>query len=149
MFQNNPGRNGILAGLAVILASWAYGWIGLVVSVALVVFWGVLQFNKASRLMRDVAHRPRGKVASVVKMQAQLAHGMSMDQVIRITQSLGEPVNDRGDWRWVDDAGNEIMVIVRRDVVVRWFATYAIDNVLSQMHGIEDLLEESRLNAQR
>ena len=149
MFQTNPGRNGILAGLAVIAATWAYGWPGLVVSVSLLVFWGVLQFNRASSLMRDIAHRPRGKVASVVKMQAQLAHGMSMAQLLRITHSLGEPVNDRGDWRWEDEAGNEIVVIVRRDVVGRWYATYAIDNMLSQMHGLDDLLDEDGLRSAR
>ncbi len=139
MFQTKAGWNGLLAGVAVIAAAIAYGWIGLLASVALVVFWGVLRFNRASRLMRDIAHRPRGKVSSVVKMQAQLNQGMSMDDVLRITHSLGEPASDHGDWRWSDEAGNEIVVVVRRDVVVRWHATYAIDNQLSQLHGLDDI----------
>jgi hypothetical protein len=138
IFQSSPAQNGFFAGAAIIIGLWMYGWRGLVIAATLIAFWGILQFNRATRLLRDIAERPKGQVESVVKMQARLAHGMSLDQVLVVTKCLGEALNERGDWRWEDNAGNEIVVSLRRGVVVRWQATYAIDNILSQQFMTDD-----------
>lgn len=87
-------------------------------------FWSILQFNRASRQLRNVADRPKGMVDSVVTLQSKLAYGMHMADVLAISSSLGQRVNERGnDWLWRDSYGNQIVVTFRRGSVERWNAT--------------------------
>ena len=116
--------NGLLAGGALLAGWWSMGWFGLVLAVTVIAFWMILQFNRASRQLRNVADRPKGMVDSVVLMQSRLAHGMSMGDVLQITQSLGLRVEDtNGDWMWRDSYGNQIVVTFRRGGVERWNAS--------------------------
>lgn len=112
--------NGLLAGSAVMVATWQYGWKGLALGVTMVAFWGVLQFNRATRVLQQVAQRPKGQVDSVLMAQARLAPGMDMAEVLAVTGSLGERFNARDEWRWQDAGGDVLVVVFRRDVVVRW-----------------------------
>jgi hypothetical protein len=116
--------NGALAGTA-LFAGWGMlGWPGLVLAVTVIAFWMVLQFNRATRQMRNVADRPKGMVDSVITLQAKLGHGMTMEQVLEISQSLGQRLNDSGsEWMWRDSYGNQIIVTFRRGGVVRWHAS--------------------------
>lgn len=116
--------NGALAGTA-LFAGWGMlGWPGLVLAVTVIAFWMVLQFNRATRQMRNVADRPKGMVDSVITLQAKLGHGMTMEQVLEISQSLGQRLNDTGsEWMWRDSYGNQIIVTFRRGGVVRWHAS--------------------------
>jgi hypothetical protein len=116
--------NGALAGTA-LFAGWGMlGWPGLVLAITVIAFWMVLQFNRATRQMRNVAGRPKGMVDSVITLQAKLGHGMTMEQVLEISQSLGQRLDDSGsDWMWRDSYGNQIIVTFRRGGVVRWHAS--------------------------
>lgn len=116
--------NGALAGTA-LFAGWGMlGWPGLVLAITVIAFWMVLQFNRATRQMRNVADRPKGMVDSVITLQAKLGHGMTMEQVLEISQSLGQRLNDSGsEWMWRDSYGNQIIVTFRRGGVVRWHAS--------------------------
>jgi hypothetical protein len=91
-----------------------------VVSVTIIAFWMVLQFNQATRVLRQAASQPKGQIDSIVRVQSRLAHGMTMAEVLRITGSLGVPTERRDEWLWRDAAGHEIAVTLRRNVVVRW-----------------------------
>ena len=116
--------NGALAGTA-LFAGWGMlGWPGLVLAVTVIAFWMVLQFNRATRQMRNVADRPKGMVDSVITLQAKLGHGMTMEQVLEISQSLGQRLDDiGGEWMGRDSDGNHIFGPCRRVGVVRWHAS--------------------------
>jgi hypothetical protein len=117
----------LLAGAALILAWWNYGWRGLLLGLTLLVFWLLLQFTRAARLLRAAGERPLGQVDSVAMVQAQLSHGMQMAELIGITGSLGRKVGPLDDWQWSDSYGNDLVVSLRRGVVVRWAVARAPD----------------------
>jgi hypothetical protein len=109
---------------ALLAGWWAFRWAGLVLAITVLTFWSVLQFNRASRQLRNVADRPKGMVDSVVTLQSKLAYGMTMPEVLAISNSLGQRMNERNnDWLWRDSYGNQIIVTLRRGSVERWSAT--------------------------
>jgi hypothetical protein len=112
--------NGLLAGCAVLVGWWTYGWRGLVLALTVIAFWLLLEFNRTMRLMQNAAKRPMGHIDSVVMMQSKMTHGLNMQEVIRLAGSLGLKYGDQDDWQWTDPAGHQIVVSFRRGVVVRW-----------------------------
>ena len=116
--------NAVLAASALLAGWWAFRWAGLALAITVMAFWSILQFNRASRQLRNVADRPKGMVDSVVTLQSKLAYGMNMAEVLAISSSLGQRMNERGnDWLWRDSYGNQIVVTFRRGSVERWSAT--------------------------
>lgn len=116
--------NTVLALSALLAGWWAWRWAGLVLAITVMAFWSILQFNRATRQLRNVADRPKGMVDSVVTLQSKLGHGMTMQEVLAISNSLGQRVSERGnDWLWRDSYGNQIVVTFRRGYVERWNAT--------------------------
>jgi hypothetical protein len=116
--------NVVLAATALLAGWWSFRWAGLALAITVMAFWSILQFNRASRQLRNVADRPKGMVDSVVTLQSKLAYGMHMPDVLAISNSLGQRVNERGnDWLWRDSYGNQIVVTFRRGSVERWSAT--------------------------
>jgi hypothetical protein len=122
-----PPMNALLAGAAVIVGWWAYGWQGLVLAFTLIAFWTILQFNRATRVMRNAAQRPMGSIDSVAMVQARLETGLTLLEVLPITGSLGVKLNDRDEWQWTDAAGNDLVLVFRRGVLVRWAVARADD----------------------
>ena len=112
--------NALLAGAAVVVGLWVYGWRGLVLAGTLIVFWAVLQFNRATRVLRNAGQRPKGQVDSVTMVLARLEPGLTLLEVLQITGSLGEPFGSHDEWRWRDAGGDELVLTFRRDVLVRW-----------------------------
>jgi hypothetical protein len=123
-----PSINALLAGGAVIVGWWAYGWQGLVLAFTLIAFWTILQFNRATRVMRNAAQRPIGTIDSVAMVQARLETGQTLLEVLPITGSLGVKLNDRDEWQWTDAGGNDIVLVFRRGVLVRWAVARAEDS---------------------
>ncbi len=112
--------NALLAGAAVIVGVWVYGWQGLILALTLIVFWAVLQFNRATRVLRNAGQRPKGSIDSVTMTQARLEPGLTLLEVLQVTGSLGEPHGKHDEWLWRDAGGNELVLTFRRDVLVRW-----------------------------
>ena len=110
----------LLAGSFIILGIWQYGWRGLLMALTVVVFWLLLQFNRTTRVLQNAAGNPVGKVRSAVMLQSRLSPGMSMEEVLKLTGSLGQQEGTQDDWRWEDEAGNVVVVHLRRGHVVRW-----------------------------
>ena len=102
-------------GLAVVAvaAGWlSYGWQGVVMAVSVIVFWLLLQFSRAMRAMKNAAASPKGRVDSAVMLNAQLKVGMTLMQVITLTQSLGERVNETPEtWAWADDGSSRVTLV--------------------------------------
>lgn len=110
----------IAAGSAVIYGWWAHGWLGLTLAVCAAAGWVWMQFRQQSRLLKQASEKPAGQVESVVMMQARLAHGMEMTEVVALAGSLGRKFSATDEWQWTDPAGNDIVVTFRRGVLVRW-----------------------------
>ena len=111
----------LLAALFTFAAWRAYDWAGLAFAASAIVFWLLLQFNRAVRVMKNAADSPVGHVASAVMFHAGLARGMTMLQIVTKTRSLGRKVEGSDDdWRWSDDGGASAVLRFERGRLVRW-----------------------------
>ena len=100
-----------LAALATATGYWAYGWRGVALAASVIVFWLLLQFSRALRVMRQAAQAPVGRVASAVMLHAKLAVGLRMIDVIPLTRSLGRKVRDEPEtFAWADESGAEVEI---------------------------------------
>ncbi len=116
----NPLFGWGLAALLVAIAWQQYGWHGAVLAFSVVVFWLLLQFNRAMRTMRSAARQPLGSVGSAVMLNAKLRPGMTMLQVIALTGSLGRRLGEgEDDWAWADEGGSEVRLHFTRGKLAR------------------------------
>jgi hypothetical protein len=105
----NPDLGWLLAAALVVVAWLSHGWQGVLLVITLVVFWLLLQFSRALRLMRNAGLAPVGVVPSAVMLSAKLRAGLTMLQVIGLTGSLGRKLDAGGDaWGWRDEGGSEV-----------------------------------------
>ncbi|MEO5735205.1 MAG: hypothetical protein ABIN96_12370 [Rubrivivax sp.] len=119
---------------AAVVAAWAgYGSRGLLLALTVVAFWLLLQFSRALRALRAATGRPVGEVPNAVMLNARLARGMQLSQVLRLTRSLGRAVgdlhhpvrasaNDVADeaFDWTDPGGDTVRVALRQGRVTSW-----------------------------
>ena len=110
-----------LAALAFAAGWLVYGWQGLLMAASVTVFWLLLQFSRALRVMKSAADSPVGHVASAVMFQSRLKPGLTMMQVVGLTKSLGRKLGDSGDvWCWADAGGTEVEVVFDSGLCQRW-----------------------------
>jgi hypothetical protein len=119
--------------LVAALAGWFnYGWQGVFVVATATVFWLLLQFNRAIKVMKNAGHAPMGSVASAVMLNAKLKRGMSMLQVVTLTRSFGRQSHDAIDtppdnWVWADESGAAVTVVMSGSGVVSWQLTRTVE----------------------
>lgn len=119
----NPYIGWTLAVLA-LAAGWVgWGWRGVGLGVTVVVFWLLLQWSRAMRVLRQAAGRPKGHVDSAVMLQARLKPGMRLLDILPLTLSLGDaqpadPGEERFAWR--DEGGAAVVVRLRGGRVLDW-----------------------------
>ena len=100
-----------LAVAAVAVGYAGYGWRGVLLAVTVIVFWLLLQFSRALRVMRLAAQAPVGQVPSAVMLHAKLHPGMPLMAVIKLTRSLGRKVRDEPEtFAWRDESGAEVEI---------------------------------------
>jgi len=117
----NPRIGWLLAAVFAFAAWRAYDWAGLAFAASAIVFWLLLQFNRAVRVMKNAAASPVGHIASAVMFHAGLARGMTMLQIVTKTRSLGRKVEGSDDdWRWSDDGGASVVLHFERGRLARW-----------------------------
>lgn len=119
-----------LAVAAVVVGYVGYGWPGVVLAITVVVFWMLLQFSRALRVMRAAAGSPVGRVPSAVMLQSKLHAGMTLVQVMKLTGSLGqvravvaggaEPDGAEEVFAWRDESGDEVVVELRGGKLSAW-----------------------------
>ena len=110
-----------LAVLAVAVGYASYGGPGVVLAVTVVVFWLLLQFSRAVRVMRLAAGRPVGAIDNAVVLHSKLDKGMRLLQVIMLTRSLGRKLSDDPEtFAWTDAAGDQVTVELRNGRVQSW-----------------------------
>jgi len=104
---------------AALAAGWfGGGWQGLVLAVTAIVFWLLLQFSRALRVLRKAGSAPLGRVDSAVMLHSKLRAGMTLVQVLTLTGSLGERVAPPAEgadesWRWRDAGDASVTVHLR------------------------------------
>ncbi len=117
----NPIVGWALAGAALFAGWLSYGWQGVVLAVTLIVFWLVLQFNRALRVMKNAASAPVGHVNSAVTLHSKLQAHMTMMQVVALTRSLGRKVSAQPEtWAWGDAGGAAVTLIFAGGKLDRW-----------------------------
>ncbi|WKB51376.1 hypothetical protein [Eleftheria terrae] len=117
----NPWIGWALALAALVIGWRSYGWQGLLLAFSMIVFWLILQFNKAVRVMRQAGSAPIGYIDSAVMLNARLHRGMRMMQLVLLTRSLGEKLGDAPErYRWSDPGGSQVTVEVRGGKVQAW-----------------------------
>jgi len=100
-----------MAVLATATGYWAYGWPGVALAASVVVFWLLLQFSRALRVMRLAAQAPLGLVPSAVMLHSRLAAGMQMMEVVKLTRSLGRKLRDEPEtFAWRDESGADVEI---------------------------------------
>jgi len=117
----NPILGWILAAVLAVASFEAYGWPGLALAVSVIVFWLLLQFNRAMRVMKNAAQTPVGEVANAVMFHAKLERGLTMLQIVTRTKSLGRKVEGSDDdWVWQDAGGSKVRLHFQRGRLRSW-----------------------------
>lgn len=117
-----------LALTALVAGGLQWGWPGVVLALTVIVFWLLLQFSRALRVMRQATGAPVGHVDSAVMLHARLRTGMRLIDIIPLTRSLGQAENPHGVpdvqaleiFTWTDSAGVAVRVELRAGRLQRW-----------------------------
>jgi len=104
-----------LAVAAIAIGYTQYGWAGVFLAFTMIVFWLLLQFSRALRVMRAAATNPVASVDSALMAHIRIERGMKMLAVLRQTKSLGKrlPHPSPGvqeSWEWHDQGGDALVV---------------------------------------
>jgi hypothetical protein len=117
----NPIVGWALAAAAIAVGYVGWGWPGVVLGVTVVVFWLLLQFSRALRVLKNAGGAPVGHVDSAVMLHSQLKSGMTLMQVVTLTRSLGTKLGDAPErWGWADAGGARVEVQLEGGKLVSW-----------------------------
>ncbi len=117
----NPWIGWSLALIALVAGWQIYGWPGIVLAFTVIVFWLLLQFTRISRVMRDAGRAPIGHIDSAVMLNAKLAAGTPLLDVLRLTKSLGRKVGETPEtYLWTDPGGASVRVLLDDGRVSSW-----------------------------
>lgn len=110
-----------LAAAAIAAGYAAWGWSGVVLAVTLIVFWLLLQFSRALRVLRTAGNAPVGHVDSAVMLNVKLQAGMRLPQILALTKSLGHKLADDPEtFEWRDAGGDAVRVELHNGRSTRW-----------------------------
>jgi len=119
--MNNPFIGWALAALAVAIGYAQWGWPGVVLAVTMIVFWLLLQFSRALRVLRKAGAAPMGQVPNAVMLHAKLQRGQRLPQILAFTKSLGTKLADDPEtFEWRDAGGDAVRVELRGGKLERW-----------------------------
>lgn len=110
-----------LAILALVVGWVMYRWPGVVMALTIIVFWLLLQFGRAMRVMANAGRAPVGAIPNAVMVHSRLREGMTMLELLQVTRALGEPVAGEPDtWRWTDRGGDTVTVALPGGRLQTW-----------------------------
>jgi hypothetical protein len=125
---NNPLVGWALAALALAVGYLQWGWQGVVLAVTVIVFWLLLQFSRALRVLRNAGQAPVGEVPNAVMLHTKLQRGQRLPEVLKFTKSLGIKVADDPEtFEWRDAGGDAVRVELRAGRLERWTLLRAAD----------------------
>lgn len=101
-----------------------FGWAGLVLAAACVCMWALLHMSRMLVVLRRTAQNPVGSVASAVMLQSRLQKGMSLLQVLAMTQALGHSLDTQAQstevYQWLDAGGDSVRCTFAQGKLVNW-----------------------------
>ncbi len=113
-----------LAALAVASGWWVYGGAGIALALTVVVFWLLLQFGRALRVMKNAAAAPKGQVASAVMLHSKLRPGLTMMQLLPLAGSLAHkletPAGAPEQFSWADASGAQLLLSFEAGKLSHW-----------------------------
>jgi hypothetical protein len=125
---NNPLIGWALAALAVVVGYLQWGWQGVVLAVTVIVFWLLLQFSRALRVLRNAGQAPVGEVPNAVMLHTKLQRGQRLPEILKLTQSLGTKLADDPEtFEWHDAGGDAVRMELRAGRLERWTLQRAAD----------------------
>jgi hypothetical protein len=124
---NNALVGWALAALAVVVGYAQWGWPGVALAITVTVFWLLLQFSRALRVLRNAGQAPVGQVPNAVMLHAKLQRGQRLPQILALTRSLGVKVADDPEaFEWRDVGGDAVRVELRNGQLERWSLQRAV-----------------------
>jgi hypothetical protein len=125
---NNPIVGWALAAVAIAIGYLQWGWPGVVLAVTVIVFWLLLQFSRALRVLRNAGSAPVGQVPNAVMLHAKLQRGQRLPQILGFTKCLGSKIaNDPETFEWRDAGGDAVRIELRDGRLERWSLLRATD----------------------
>jgi hypothetical protein len=110
-----------LAAAAVALGYAQWGWPGVALAVTLIVFWLLLQFSRALRVLRTAGQAPVGHIDSAVMLNAKLQPGLRLPKILALTRSLGIRLADNPEtFEWRDPGGDAVRIELFNGKLSRW-----------------------------
>ena len=126
--MNNLVIGWALAALAVAIGYVQWGWPGVALAITMIVFWLLLQFSRALRVLRNAGSAPVGQVPNAVMLHAKLQRGQRLPQILAFTKSLGTKLADDPEtFEWRDAGGDAVRVELRGGKLERWTLRRAAD----------------------
>lgn len=120
-----------LAAIAIAIGHLQWGWPGVALAVTLIVFWLLLQFSRALRVLRNASRAPVGHIDSAVMLNARLQRGQRLPQILALTRSLGlkqaDAARDPEVFEWRDVGGDAVRVELVGGRLARWQLLRAAD----------------------
>ena len=111
----------LLAAVALTLGYLQWGWAGVALAVTLIVFWLLLQFSRALRVLRSAGRAPVGQIDNAVMLHARLQPGMRLPQILALTRSLGIKRDDNPEvFEWRDAGGDAVRIELVDGKLTRW-----------------------------
>ena len=111
----------LLAAVAVAIGYLQWAWPGVALAVTLIVFWLLLQFSRAMRVLRKAGRAPVGQIENAVMLHARLQRGQRLPQILALTRSLGIKRDDDPEvFEWRDAGGDAVRIELVDGKVTRW-----------------------------
>ena len=117
----NPIIGWGLAAIGTAMGYMNYGWPGVGLAMSVVVFWLLLQFSRALRVMRVAGQAPVGQLDSAVMLHSKLRTGLRLMEVLPLTKSLGQKLADEPEtYAWTDASGASVRLEFAAGRLQRW-----------------------------
>jgi hypothetical protein len=111
----------LLAAAAIAVGYLQWGWPGVALGVTVVVFWLLLQYSRALRVLRMASQSPVGHVDSAVMLHSKLQPGQRLPKILSFTRSLGIKLDDHPEtFEWRDVGGDAVRVELVEGKLTRW-----------------------------
>jgi hypothetical protein len=111
----------LLAAAAVAVGYLRWGWPGVALAITLIVFWLLLQFGRALRVLRKAGRAPVGHIDNAVMLHAKLQRGQRLPQILALTRSLGIKRDDDPEvFEWRDAGGDAVRIELIDGKLTRW-----------------------------
>ncbi|HEY6511709.1 MAG TPA: hypothetical protein VI032_07000 [Burkholderiaceae bacterium] len=119
--MNNAVIGWLLAAAALVIGWLQWGWPGVALAVTMIVFWLLLQFSRALRVLRRAGQAPVGHIDNAVMLHSKLQQGLRLPQILALTRSLGHKRGDSPEaFEWRDAGGDGVRIELVDGKLARW-----------------------------